>query len=46
MAMRQGWCADEQAALLLEGEGEPPQLHGQEEDTVMDDRIRGKERRR
>lgn len=46
MAMRQGWCTTDQAALLLEGEGEPLLLDGQEEEPVMDDGIRGKERQR
>jgi len=46
MAMRQGWCATDHAALLLEGAGAPLLCEGQGEEPVMDDRIRGKEWRR
>jgi hypothetical protein len=46
MAMRQDWCATEEAALFPEGEGEPLSFEGREEETGMDDRIRAKENRR
>ena len=46
MTMSHPCCTTDQAALLLEGEGEPLLCDGQEEETVMDDRVRGKERGR